>query len=137
MIERDELEPGSREPSDPAEVDHLLSFVPELSFLDAFADCVPALPPSPPTHAEVDAYFEGESLATVVAALRSVGGEAERTDNGGIAFLVRTMLHFIEAQPVPASQHPLLVALYLRGAARASGTAETSRAIANAMDRWD
>lgn len=133
---RKELQPGSPEPATSSEVDHLLTFVPELAFDPGLESCVPSLEPGNASHEAVDAYFRGERLEAIACSLRTLGERASTERNGGVAFLVRTMLHFIEAQPVPASQHPLLVALYLRGVARASGETETPRALAGAMDRW-
>jgi len=136
LILRNELQPGSREPAGPNEVDFLLTFVPELSFFPPLEPGVPALDPGPGSHEAVDALFRDEALEAVVSGLRTLSEQAVAEDNGGLAFLVRTMLHFIEEQPVPPSQHPLLVALYLRGVARAAGDADSPRAIASAMDRW-
>lgn len=129
------LSPGSNEPSDPVEVDRLLTYVPELSFFSAFDECVPSVD-GPATHEGVDAYFTSKARAPIIAALGLVAKKADTESNGGLAFLVRTMLHFLQSQPVAASQHPLLVALYLRGTARASGSPETARSIALQMDRW-
>lgn len=130
------LQPGSREPANPAEVDLILSFVPELAFHPSFEACVPTAADSPASHAAVDQHFVGETLARAGAALHEVAAIAREQTNGGLAFLVRSMLHFIESQPVPPSQHPLLVALYLRGSARATASADTAPAIAAAMDAW-
>jgi hypothetical protein len=131
-----ELQPGSSEPASPHEVDLLLTFVPELSFLPPLAPGVPRLPPGAATHQAVDDHFRDQALEVVVSGLRTLTQQAAAERNGGLAFLVRTLLHFIEEQPVPPSQHPLLVALYLRGVARAAGQDESPRAIAAAMDRW-
>ena len=133
---RPELQPGSAEPSDPAEVDVLLSHVPELAFQAPFDPCLPTVDDPTPSHAEVDRVFAGEGLRPVVDTLEKLATLAAEQNNGGVAFLVRTMLHFIETEAVPASQHPLLVALYLRAHARANGTPDTPPAIAAAMDRW-
>lgn len=128
------LGPNSPEPSTSTEVDELLTFVPELSFFPEFDGCVPAVQ-GDATHEDVDAHFD-DAVEPVLVALRALADRAERETNGGLAFLVRTMLHFLQTQKVPASQHPLLVALYLRGSARATGSSETPRAIASQMDRW-
>ena len=55
MILRKELQPGSREPAGPNEVDFLLTFVPELSFFPPLEPGVPALDPGPGSHEAVDA----------------------------------------------------------------------------------
>ncbi|MCR9165620.1 MAG: hypothetical protein ACE37F_00410 [Nannocystaceae bacterium] len=129
------ISPGSREPSAPAEIDTLLTFVPELSFFREFDDCVPTVGGTA-SHEEVDAHYDDAALEPVLVALRSLAERASADANGGLAFLVRTMLHFLQAQKVPPSQHPLLVALYLRGTARATGSTENARTIASLMDRW-
>lgn len=136
MILRKELQPGSREPATSDEIDLLLTYVPELAFLPALERCVPDVE-GPPHHRAVDAHFDERGIAPVVVTLKTLATEAAAEHNGGLVFLVRTMLHFIEVQPVPPSQHPLLVALYLRGTARSSGVADSARRLADAMDRWD
>ena len=136
MIPLAELQPGSREPASPSEVDRLLTFVPALAFLPALSASVPHLAEGAATHEAVDTHFRDEPLERVAVGLRTLAQQATAERNGGLAFLVRTMLHFIEDQPVPPSQHPLLVALYLRGVARAAGDSESPRTIAAAMDRW-
>lgn len=132
-----DLKPGSREPATPDEVDRLLTYVPVLSFLPELERCVPSSSPPQPSHEAVDAHFEGQALADVLEALRQLQRQAERSDNGGMAFLARTMLHFAEVEPVARSAHPLLVALHLRGVARASGGFDTQRAVAKAMNLWE
>lgn len=135
MIPRAELQPGSSEPSGPAEIDDLLTAVPELAFLPEFETCVPIVDSSSePSHDEVDARMS--DTRRIAAALRVLGETATSQSNGGLAFLVRTLLHFIDVQRVPASQHPLIVALYLRGSARARGNDATPASIAAAMDLW-
>ncbi len=129
------LGPGSSEPGTSTEVDELLTFVPELAFLPEFDACVPSVDDHA-THEEVDAHFDYETIEPVVGALKTLAEQAAADSNGGLAFLVRTMLHFLQVQKVPPSQHPLLVALYLRGSARATASSETARAIASVMDRW-
>lgn len=129
------LGPGSSEPSTSTEVDELLTFVPELAFRPEFDACVPSVDDAA-THEDVDAHFDDETVEPVLGALKTLADQAAADSNGGLAFLVRTMLHFLQTQKVAPSQHPLLVALYLRGSARATGSSETARAIASQMDRW-
>lgn len=135
MISAKALGPGSHEPSTSREVDELLTFVPELAFFPALEECVPSVA-GPATHEDVDAYFGDDAVEPVIGALKTLANQAAADSNGGLAFLVRTMLHFLQTQKVPPSQHPLLVALYLRGSARATGSADNARAIASLMDRW-
>lgn len=133
MIPRAQLQPGSAEPQSPREVDELLTAVPELAFLPEFDGCVPALQVGEPSHEDADRMSD---IPGVAAALHALSQTATAQDNGGLSFLVRTLLHFIEVKSVPASQHPLIVALYLRGSARFRGEAETPAAVATAMDTW-
>ncbi len=136
-LERPELGAGSPEPTDAAAIDELLSAVPELAFAPEFDGCVPTLTPvQTDAHAAVDAHYDERGRAEVVEALTTIQQAAVAASNGGLAFLVRSMLHFAVEQPVPPSQHPLFVALYLRGLARVQGAAETPAAIALQMDRW-
>ena len=135
MIPRTELQPGSPEPKSPAEIDALLTAVPELAFLSEFDGCVPAMDGScEVSHEDVDSRMS--DVSGVASALHALSAAAISESNGGLEFLVRTLLHFIEVQRVPPSQHPLIVALYLRGNVRAHGEAETPASIAAAMDHW-
>lgn len=137
MTGREDLAPGSAEPEDPADVDRLLSAVPELAFIEPLGSCVPKLEADQPaTHAQVDACFDQTHRASVVEALRKLEERAATQNNGGLAFLVRAMLHFAVAEPVAASAHPLFVALFFRAVARAQGTEDSPRAIALRMDAW-
>ncbi len=135
MIPRAALQPGSSEPSNRPEVDALLTAVPELAFLPDFDGCVPSFDDSI-TASHADADDRMADLRDVTAALHMLSSKATSEDNGGLSFLVRTLLHFIEVKAVPPSQHPLIVALYLRGSARMRGTPETPAAIAAEMDLW-
>ena len=135
MIPRAELQPGSPEPKSPSEIDALLTAVPELVFLPEFDGCVPTLDGSVEASHE-DADERMSELGDVKAALEALASAATSQANGGLSFLVRSLLHFIEVQTVAPSQHPLVVALYLRGWARSRGEAETPAAIAAAMDTW-
>ncbi len=137
MTSRPELRPGSPEPGTPEAVDALLTAVPELAFFPVFDACVPELvEPDADHHGAVDRVFSSGGDAHVVATLVQLAEQADRTSNGGLAFLVRAMLLFVQEQPVPPSQHPLFVALYLRSLARFRGRAETPAAVAAAMDHW-
>lgn len=134
MIPRPQLQPGSSEPTSRTEIDGLLTAVPELAFLPEFEGCVPTLDrDGEPSHEDADRISD---VRGVVAALHALSRAATSQSNGGLSFLVRTLLHFIEVKAVPPSQHPLIVALYLRGDARSRGEAETPAAVAAAMDHW-
>ena len=134
MIPRPQLQPGSSAPNSPAEIDELLTAVPELAFLPEFEGCVPTLDPrAKPSHEDADRVSDVRGVA---AALHALSQAADSQGNGGLSFLVRTLLHFIEVKAVAPSQHPLIVALYLRGHAQSCGETETPAAIAAAMDHW-
>ena len=135
MIPRPALQPGSAEPDSRPQIDALLTAVPELAFLPDFEGCVPTLEDgTAPSHADADDRMS--DLREVISALNALSSQATSEANGGLSFLVRTLLHFIEVKAVPPSQHPLVVALYLRGSARSRGEAETPAAVAAAMDHW-
>ncbi|MBV1858322.1 MAG: hypothetical protein KUG77_07910, partial [Nannocystaceae bacterium] len=134
-IPRPELQPGSSEPAGRAEIDALLTAVPELAFMPEFEGCVPTLDGVTETSHE-DADNRMSDVRGVATVLHTLSKEATSQANGGLLFLVRTLLHFIEVQAVPPSQHPLIVALYLRGSARCRGETETPASVAAAMDHW-
>lgn len=133
MIPRPQLQPGSSEPQSPREIDELLTAVPELAFLPEFEGCIPTLGSGGPSHEDADRISD---VHGITAALHALSQAATSQGNGGLSFLVRTLLHFIEVKAVPPSQHPLIVALYLRGSARSRGESETPASVATAMDDW-
>lgn len=132
------LAPGSPPPQDPDEVDAVLRAVPDLSCWPELDACVPDVPrDTPPTPAELTRLVDVAAVARVLAGLEALAARAEREQSGGLAFLVRTLTYFLVGDTaVPAVEHPLLVALYLRGAARARGRPESPPEIARAMDEW-
>lgn len=134
------LRPGSPPPHDAAAVELILRAVPELAFLDELAGAVPRGPAGrswPPGPDELAPLADAAFLARVADGLGALAERAERERSGGLAFLVRTMLHFLHGDgALPARDHPLLVALLLRGAARARERPDTLAEIARAMDRW-
>lgn len=139
---RDELglHPGSRPPDGPEEVEALLRRVPELAFVPELEPCVPHTPPGvawPPSPADLVAGADAEFLARVLTGLSALAERAERERNGGLAALIRILTYFLHGDAaLPAGEHPLLVALLLRGAARAQGRPDAAAEIARAMDLW-
>lgn len=115
--------------------------VPELAFFPEFAACVPAVPAVvswPPTPADLAGLDLGPERSQVLAGLDALAVRAEQQRSGGLAFLVRTLTYFLVGPAaLPAGQHPLLVALFLRGAARGHQGRDAALEIARAMDRWD
>lgn len=140
------LLPGAPPPESDIDVDVLLRAVPELAFFPELDPCVPAVPAGrqpppdpawPPDPAEL-ARRDGPDLrARVLTALEALAARAERDASGGLAALVRILTFFLAGErAVPAVDHPLLVALFLRGAARERGRPDTPAEIARAMDEW-
>ena len=133
------LLPGSPAPRDDHDIEVVLRAVPELAFFPEFAACVPAVPAAvswPPTPADLAGLDLERSQ--VLAGLDLLAVRAQQQRSGGLAFLVRTLTYFLVGPAaLPAGQHPLLVALYLRGAARGHHGRDVALEIARAMDRWD
>lgn len=134
------LHPGSPPPADDEDVEVVLRAVPELVFFPELRPCVPTDPVTGPWPPSREA-FAGRDLEPLRAAalrgLEALADRAERERSGGTAFLVRTLTYFLVGPAaLPAVEHPLLVALLLRGAARAHEGADTALEIARAMDRW-
>lgn len=134
------LMPGSPPPQDQEDVEAVLRAVPDLACWPELDACVPDLPAGPdaaPTPAELTRLVDAAALARVLTGLESLAARAESERSGGLAFLVRTLTHFLVGEAaLPAAEHPLLVALYLRGVARAHGRREAPPEIARAMDGW-
>ncbi|MDC0666691.1 hypothetical protein [Nannocystis radixulma] len=134
------LHPGSPPPADDQDVEFVLRAVPELAFFPELAACVPAVTADgtwPPGRDAFVGHGLDDLRAQVLQGLTALGERAERERSGGLAFLVRTLTHFLVGPAaLPAVEHPLLVALLLRGAARAHDGVDTPLEIARAMDRW-
>jgi hypothetical protein len=135
-VTRRELEPGFPEPATPAEVEHLLHLVPDIAFMPELRACVPARPRQAGSLSatEIDRHVDDAYRDTLRAALQRLQARAQSESRGGLAFLARTLLHFHDAEPLPASQHPLVVAMFLRGEAAAGRLQDTPAAIGRAMD---
>lgn len=135
------LLPGSAPPKDDADVEFILRAVPELAFFPELAGCVPDLPVPdewPPGRRRFgDVELEGWR-DQVLRGLEALAARAERERSGGLAFLVRTLTYFLAGPAaLPAVEHPLLVALLLRAAARGREGLDVPLELARAMDRWD
>lgn len=134
---RRELAPGSAEPSTPEEVEHLLHLVPDVVFEPELCRCVPRRRAADSlTPRVVDAETDAAWVDRVRDALRDLQERARLESRGGLVFLARTLLHFLDTEPIPPSQHPLVVALWLRAEAAAGRLADTPAAIGRAMDRF-
>jgi hypothetical protein len=130
-VTRRELEPGFGEPTTPEEVEHLLHLVPEIAFMPELQACVPSHVTTPVTTETIDAEAD---VATIRLALQELRIRAHLENRGGLRFLARTLLHFVDE--IPPSQHPLVVALFLRAEAAAGCLDDTPAALSRAMDRF-
>jgi hypothetical protein len=135
------LHPGSAPPRDDQDVEFILRAVPELAFFPELAGCVPdiSLPDEwPPSRQRLgDLELDGWR-DQVLRGLEALAARAERERSGGLAFLVRTLTYFLAGPAaLPAHEHPLMVALLLRAAARGREGLDTPLGLAQAMDRWD
>ncbi|WP_434417439.1 hypothetical protein [Nannocystis pusilla] len=134
------LHPGSPPPADDEDVEVVLRAVPELAFFPELQPCVPTDEVAGPWPPRRETFAGRDFEALRAGALRGLGAladRAERERSGGMAFLVRTLTYFLVGPAaLPAVEHPLLVALLLRSAARAHEGADTALEIARAMDRW-
>jgi hypothetical protein len=137
-VTRPELEPGYGEPTTPDEVEHLLHFVPDVVFEPELVRSVPRRPSGAAavTMEAVDAEADAAFMEAVRAALEHLHARARLEERGGLAFLARTLLHFLDIEPIAPSQHPLVVALFLRAEAAAGRMPDTPAAISRAMDRF-
>jgi hypothetical protein len=137
-VTRRELEQGYAEPSTPAEVEHLLHVVPDVAFMPELRDCIPSRPhrASALTPDAIDSAVDEAFRERVRQALHRLQDRAHAETRGGLAFLARTLLHFLDEEPIPASQHPLVVALFLRGEAAVGRLPDTPAAIGRAMDSF-
>jgi hypothetical protein len=133
-VTRRELEPGYPEPTTATEVEHLLHLVPEVAFMPELSACVPS---SVAASSEViDALCDEAALARIREALERLMTRARVENRGGLQFLARTLLHFLTAERIAPSHHPLVVALFLRAEAAKGGLDDTPAAISRAMDRF-
>jgi hypothetical protein len=133
-VTRIELEPGYAEPTTATEVEHLLHLVPDVAFLPELRDCVPSR--GAPSSDVIDEVCDESSLAKIRDALERVQTRARAENRGGLQFLARTLLHFLTAERIAPSHHPLVVALFLRAEAAAGHLDDTPAAIGRAMDRF-
>ena len=130
------IQPGSKEPTDPEQVEALLRWLPALAFEPELQACVPSrCRRAPLTPARLDAEADADFLEQVAGSLRALQSRAAAEDNGGLSFLVRTCLYFVETR-LPPSEHPLLVALFFRAEARGGKLEDSPAAIATMLDRW-
>jgi hypothetical protein len=130
------LGPGSPAPRNPEEVERLLRAVPHVAYVPELDALLPAPlgpgPLSPQALASVDAAW----LARVVEALRAVEARALAHDDGGLRFLAVTLRCFLDEQRIAPAEHPLVVALFVRTAARREAEPDHPQAVARVLDGW-
>ena len=132
----DALGPGSTAPRDPSEVEHLLRRVPEVAFLPPLTELLPAPLRGELSPEAVAAGADRAWLRRLIAALARVEAHAQRTDDGGLRFLAVTLRHFLTKEAIPPAEHPLVVALFVRTAARRDGGADHPATVVAAMNDW-
>jgi hypothetical protein len=129
------IEPGSPEPGSHEQVEALLRLVPFVAFEAEIEACLPRVA----IEADTADAFEGFVSATrdrLLDALGELGVRAARTANGGLSFLARTLIHFLGREPVADREHPLLVALYLRGVVGVGSEGDHPVTIGRRMNDW-
>jgi hypothetical protein len=134
------LHAGSRMPADADEVDELLRYVPEVSFLPELEASIFSLQEITSVApflaaAQIARLASATYLQSLRAALAALKDRATREKNGGLEFLAITLSHFLDE--VPPDRHPLIVAMWCRGWARRRGDADSPIAISEAMDDYE
>lgn len=128
--------PGSPAPRDPGEVDALLRVVPRIAFLPEIDATLPAPLGDATLSREVVAAADEAWLERVVEALWALERRASDDDDGALRFLAVTLRHFLTEQRIGPGEHPLVVALFLRTAARRGELTDHPNDVARALDDW-
>jgi len=128
--------PGSPAPRNPQEVEALLRVVPRIAFFPELDALLPAPLPEGPVSAEAIASTDPSWLDRMVEALHALEQRAQTHDDGGLRFLAVTLRHFLTEQRIPPAEHPLVVALFLRTAARRDGLPDHPNDIGRALNAW-
>ncbi|MCH9684254.1 MAG: hypothetical protein K0V04_22665 [Deltaproteobacteria bacterium] len=131
------LGPGSPAPRGPHDVEALLRTVPEVSYAPELSSLLPAPLGSEPLSADaVSQAVTPQWLQRLIVALEDLERRAREQDDGGLRFVAVTLRHFVTEQKIAPVQHPLVVALFVRTAARRDGTADVPAAVARVLDQW-
>lgn len=131
------LGPGSPAPRGPAEVEQLLRMVPRVAFAPELQAVLPApLGPGPVTPRAVEEGADPAWLARLVDALRALEQRAHEHGDGGLRFLAVTLRHFLAEQRIDPAEHPLVVALFIRTAARRGDLPDHPGDVARVLDAW-
>jgi hypothetical protein len=134
------LSPGSPPPRDARERDLLLRRVPEVVLLPElvevrFAQEVLSRIPSGDHVARIAALANEPYLERLCAVLERTIARAESEANGGLTFVLRSLLHFVTA--LPPERHPLVVALYFVSLAEGNPAEQQPAAVAREMDDYE
>jgi hypothetical protein len=134
------LGPGSPAPRNPEEVEALLRAVPRLAFAPELEALLPAPlgpgPLSPQAVTEGLATADPAWLSRMVAALSALEERALVHADGGLRFLAVTLRHFLDEQRIDPAEHPLVVALFVRTAARRGQWPDHPGQVARVLDGW-
>ena len=137
MVDGGHIGPGSPAPRNPAEVEALLRVVPRIAFFPEVDAVLPApLGDAEPSPAAVARGADEAWLGRLVEAWCVLEDRADRHDDGGLRFLAVTLRHFLTEQRVEPADHPLVVALFLRTAARRGDLNDHPNDIGRALNAW-
>ncbi|MEM9455816.1 MAG: hypothetical protein AAGF11_16670 [Myxococcota bacterium] len=128
--------PGSPAPRDPTEVEALLRVVPRIAFFPEIDAVLPAPLGQAALSAQVVAASDPAWLDRLVEALVALEQRAHEHDDGGLRFLAVTLRCFLTEQRIDPAEHPLVVALFLRTAARRGELADHPNDVARALNAW-
>ncbi len=136
------LQAGSKTPKNEREVEALLRNLPHFALLPDFEACLIARErlgsqSGKPVADQADTLFDANVMESVRGALARVQDRAREENNGGQLFLAATFDHFLANEPdLPPSEHPLLVALYIRSLSAAENLPSDPIRMAAALDKF-
>jgi hypothetical protein len=128
--------PGTPAPRNPEEVELLLRAVPYVVFFPELEALLPAPLGAEPLSPQALVGVDTAWLARVVEALRALETRALVHDDGGLRFLAVTLRHFLDEQRIAPGEHPLVVALFVRTAARRGQLPDHPSEVARVLDGW-
>lgn len=138
MVERSlaRIGPGSHAPRGPADVEALLRVVPRIAFFPEIDVLLPAPLGEAALAPAVVTAVDPAWLARLVDALVVLEQRASAHDDGGLRFLAVTLRCFLTEQRIDPAEHPLVVALFLRTAARRGELSDHPNDVARALNAW-
>ncbi len=128
--------PGSPAPRNPTEIEALLRVVPRIAFFPEIDVMLPAPLGQAALSPQVVAASDPAWLDRLVEALVALEKRAHEHDDGGLRFLAVTLRCFLTEQRIDPAEHPLVVALFLRTAARRGELADHPNDVARALNAW-